>query len=169
MVIHPTTTFKSKYFDTTGSYHQRSNKANIKTSRPFLQINTTLMANFHATKRLRRQQTQIPLSCEVNLSPCLITYHAMNAYITRKFLSMTLHERQRPHSRTDNFTHGEGASGTQWIRGSVCLRADLEPSTQPLTLLSSSDSPTKRQHEAVCPRTQNSGPHEQLKGSEITL
>jgi hypothetical protein len=125
-----------------------------------------LMANFHAVKRLRRQQTQIPLSCEVNLSLCLITYHAMNAYITRTFLSMTLHERQRSDSCPDNFTHGEGASGTQWIRSSVGLRADLEPSTQPLTLLSyssSSDSPTKMQDEAVCPRTQNSGPYEQLE------
>ena len=123
------------------------------------------MANFHAVKRLGRRQTESPLSCEVNLSLCLITYHAMNAYITRTFLSMTLHERQRPDSRPDNFTHEEGASGTQWIRGSVCWRADLEPSTHSLTLMSyssSSDSPTKRQEEAVCSRTQNFGSYEQL-------
>jgi hypothetical protein len=84
-----------------------------------------LMANFNAVKRLGMRQTQIPLSCMVNPSLCLITYNAMNAYITRTFLPMTLHERQRPDSRPDNFTHGEGASGTQRIRGSVCLRADL--------------------------------------------
>ena len=87
------------------------------------------MANFHAVKRLGMRQTHIPLSCVVNMSLCLIAHHAMNAYITRTFLSMTLHERQRPDSRPENFTHGEEASGTQRIRGSVCLRADLEAST----------------------------------------
>jgi len=56
MVIHRTITLKSKYLDTTGSYHQRSNKAIIKTNRPFLQ-NTMLMANFHAVKHLGRRQT----------------------------------------------------------------------------------------------------------------
>jgi len=130
------------------------------------------MANFHAVKRLGRRQTQFPPSCVVNPYLYLITYHAMNAYITRTFLPMTLRERQRSDSRPDNFTHGEGACGTQWIRGSVCLRADLEISTQPITLLSyssSSDSPKKRQEVADCPRTQRSGPYEQLQSLEITL